>query len=194
MTEQTYYAKQKKGKGILNPDVPLAAFTENFSSIDRRASTGFGLSSRITAAFGSGASTIGIFFEKKPQDGKTATAGWYNTVAIESEASKEGLYAKSINGDAFSAEVKQQVADMIKADLQQVDLVIYSLASPVRKHPVTGITHRSVLKPVGRTFSDKTVDFHTGVVSNISIDPGTSEDVLNTIAVMGGEKLANVDR
>jgi len=151
------------------------------------ASTGFGLASRITSAFGSDAATIGIFFEKPPLEGKTASPGWYNSAAFEAEAHKAGLYAKSINGDAFSNEVKDQTIDLIKADLGQVDLVIYSLASPVRTNPVTGITHRSVLKPIGNTFSNKTVDFHTGKVSEISIEPSKEDDIENTVAVMGGE-------
>lgn len=150
-------------------------------------STGFGLSSRITAAFGSGASTIGVSFEKAPQEGKPGSPGWYNTAAFQQQAEKAGLYAKSINGDAFSAEVKKKTIDLIKADLGKVDLVIYSLASPVRTNPVTGVTHRSVLKPIGQTFSNKTVDFHTGVVSTITIEPCNEEDIQNTVAVMGGE-------
>ncbi|HOY96747.1 MAG TPA: trans-2-enoyl-CoA reductase family protein, partial [Catalimonadaceae bacterium] len=151
------------------------------------ASTGFGLSSRITAAFGSDASTIGVFFEKPPAEGKTATPGWYNSVAFHKFAHEAGLYAKSINGDAFSTEVKQKTIDLIKADLGQIDLVIYSLASPVRTHPVTGVLHRSSLKPIGGTFSNKTVDFHTGVVSTVSIEPANDDDISNTVAVMGGE-------
>ena len=151
------------------------------------ASTGFGLASRITSAFGSEASTIGVYFEKPPKEGKTASPGWYNTAAFETEAAKAGLYAKSINGDAFSNEVKQQTIDLIKADLGQVDLVIYSLASPVRTNPKTGVTHRSVLKPIGGSFSDKTVDFHTGIVSEVSIEPANEEEIENTVAVMGGE-------
>ena len=151
------------------------------------ASTGFGLSSRISSAFGANAATIGVFFEKAPQEGKTATPGWYNTAAFQDEAEKAGLYAKSINGDAFSDEVKQQTIELIKKDLGQVDLVIYSLASPVRTNPKTGVTHRSVLKPIGATYTNKTVDFHTGVVSEISIEPCTEDDIKNTVAVMGGE-------
>lgn len=151
------------------------------------ASTGFGLASRITSAFGSNAATIGVFFEKGPQEGKPASPGWYNSVAFQEQAQKANLYAKSINGDAFSNEVKQKTIDLIKADLGKVDLVIYSLASPVRTHPVSGITHRSVLKPIGQTFTNKTVDFHTGVVSNITIEPCNEEDIKNTVAVMGGE-------
>jgi enoyl-[acyl-carrier protein] reductase/trans-2-enoyl-CoA reductase (NAD+) len=154
------------------------------------ASTGFGLASRITSAFGSDAATIGVFFEKPPLEGKTASPGWYNSAAFESEAQKAGLYAKSVNGDAFSNEVKRQTLDLIKADLGQVDLVIYSLASPVRLHPVTGVLHRSVLKPIGSTYTNKTVDFHTGIVSEISIEPCQEDDIANTVAVMGGEDWA----
>ena len=151
------------------------------------ASTGFGLASRITSAFGSGAATIGVFFEKAAQEGKTASPGWYNSAAFHKEAKKAGLYAKSINGDAFSDAIKAQTIDLIKKDLGEIDLVIYSLASPVRNHPKTGVTHRSTLKPLGQSFSNKTVDFHTGVVSTISIEPGNQEDIDNTVAVMGGE-------
>ena len=154
------------------------------------ASTGFGLASRISSAFGSNASTIGVFFEKPPQEGKTASPGWYNSAAFEQEASKAGLYAKSINGDAFSDEVKKQTLEMIKADLGQVDLVIYSLASPVRMHPKTGVLHRSTLKPIGQNFTNKTVDFHTGNVTQVSIDPANEEDIENTVTVMGGEDWA----
>ncbi len=154
------------------------------------ASTGFGLASRIASAFGSDAATIGVFFEKPPQEGKTASPGWYNSAAFEQEATKAGLYAKSINGDAFSDEVKRQTLDMIKADLGQVDLVIYSLASPVRLHPKTGVLHRSTLKPIGQTFTNKTVDFHTGNVTNVSIEPANQEDIDNTVTVMGGEDWA----
>lgn len=154
------------------------------------ASTGFGLASRITSAFGSDAATIGVFFEKAPAEGKTASPGWYNSAAFEAEAHKAGLYAKSINGDAFSKEIKQQTIDLIKADLGQIDLIVYSLASPVRLHPVTGVLYRSVLKPIGDTFTNKTVDFHSGKVSEISIAPCNDEDIQNTVAVMGGEDWA----
>lgn len=151
------------------------------------ASTGFGLASRITSAFGSDAATIGVFFEKPPVEGKTASPGWYNSAAFEAEAHKAGLYAKSINGDAFSNEIKRETLDLIKADLGQVDLVIYSLASPVRTNPNTGVLHRSVLKPIGQIFTNKTVDFHTGNVTEVSIAPANEEDIENTVAVMGGE-------
>ncbi len=151
------------------------------------ASTGFGMASRITSAFGSNAATIGVFFEKPPQDGKTASPGWYNTAAFQDQAKKAGIYAKSINGDAFSDDIKNKTIALIKADLGKVDLVIYSLASPVRLHPKTGILHRSVLKPIGTALTNKTVDFHSGVVTNISVDACTEDDITNTIAVMGGE-------
>ncbi|WP_313215543.1 enoyl-ACP reductase FabV [Soonwooa sp.] len=152
------------------------------------ASTGFGLSSRIEAAFGSGAATIGVFFEKPASEGKMGTAGWYNSAAFEKEAAAAGLYAKSINGDAFSDEIKRETIELIKKDLGQVDLVVYSLASPRRTHPKTGVAYASVLKPIGEPFTNKTVDFHTGVVSDISIQPvDKDEDIDNTIAVMGGE-------
>ncbi|ADY51699.1 Trans-2-enoyl-CoA reductase (NAD(+)) [Pseudopedobacter saltans DSM 12145] len=151
------------------------------------ASTGFGLASRITSAFGSGASTIGVFFEKPSAEGKPASPGWYNSAAFEKYALEAGLYAKSINGDAFSNEIKQQTIDLIKKDLGQIDLVIYSLASPRRTHPVTGVTYNSVLKPIGTTFSNKTVDFHSGNVSTVTINPANEEEIENTIAVMGGE-------
>ena len=151
------------------------------------ASTGFGLASRITSAFGSGAATLGVFFEKPPAEGRPASPGWYNSAAFEKEAHKAGLYAKSINGDAFSNEIKKQTLDLIKADLGQVDMVIYSLASPVRTHPETGVRYKSVLKPIGAKFQNKTVDFHTGVVSEVSIEPAQGDDIDNTVAVMGGE-------
>lgn len=154
------------------------------------ASTGFGLSSRITAAFGSDAATIGVFFEKPPVAEKPGSPGWYNSAAFEKEANKAGLYAKSVNGDAFSNEIKRQTLDLIKSDLGQIDLVIYSLASPVRLHPVTGVLHRSVLKPIGTTYTNKTVNFHTGIVSDISIEPCQEEEIANTVAVMGGEDWA----
>ena len=151
------------------------------------ASTGFGISSRVTAAYGSDASTIGVFFEKQPSEGKTGSAGWYNTAAFEKQAHKDGLYAKSINGDAFSDQIKQQTLDLIKKDLGQIDLVIYSLASPVRTHPNTGVKHKSTLMPIGEVYTNKTVDFHTGEVKEISINPCTGDDIDNTVTVMGGE-------
>ncbi len=151
------------------------------------ASTGFGLASRISSAFANEAATIGIFFEKEPQQGKTASPGWYNTAAFTKAALAAGIYAKNINGDAFSDEIKAKTIELIKSDLGEVDLVIYSLASPVRTNPKTGLTHRSTLKPIGNAYTSKTVDFHTGVVSEVTIEPANQDDIDNTVAVMGGE-------
>ncbi|MDX2186787.1 MAG: enoyl-ACP reductase FabV [Opitutaceae bacterium] len=151
------------------------------------ASTGFGLSSRISAAFGSGAATLGIFFERPSEEGRPATPGWYNAIAFTEKARAQGLYAKNINGDAFSEDIKRQAIEIIKADLGQVDLVVYSLASPRRVHPRTGATHKSVLKPIGAPYSNKTVDTDKGVVSDITIDPANEQEIADTVAVMGGE-------
>lgn len=151
------------------------------------ASTGYGLASRIVAAFGSGAATLGVFFEKPASDTRTGTAGWYNTAAFEEAARNAGYYAKGINGDAFSDEIKQQTIQTIKEDLGQVDMVVYSLASPRRTHPKTGETFSSVIKPIGNTFTNKTVNFHTGEVTEVSIDSATDDEIRQTVAVMGGE-------
>ena len=151
------------------------------------ASTGYGLASRIATAFGAGANTIGVFYERPAAGSRTASPGWYNTAAFEREAASAGLYAKSINGDAFSDEVKQQTIDLIKADLGQVDLVIYSLAAPRRTDPVTKETYTSVLKPIGEPFTSKTVDFHSGEISTVTIEPADEEEIASTIKVMGGK-------
>jgi len=151
------------------------------------ASTGYGLSSRIAAAFGCGAATIGLFFERPAAGNRTASAGWYNTAAFEKLAKEEGLYAKSINGDAFSNEIKQQTIEMIKKDLGKVDMVIYSLASPRRTHPDTVEVFNSVIKPIGPAYTSKTVDFHTQQVTDITIEPANDDEIRQTIAVMGGE-------
>lgn len=150
------------------------------------ASTGYGLASRIAAGFGAKANTIGVIFEK-PADKRTASAGWYNTAAFEKFAHEHQYYAKSINGDAFSEDIKKQTADLIKKDLKKVDLIIYSLASPRRIHPVSGQVYSTVLKPIGRSFSSKTVDPFQGQVKEITIEPATENEISNTIAVMGGE-------
>lgn len=151
------------------------------------ASTGYGLASRITAAFGCGADTIGVFFEKPAEERRTATAGWYNMAAFEEEAKKAGLYSKSINGDAFSDQIKEKTIELIKKDLGKVDLVIYSLASPRRIHPKTGEVFNSVIKPIGKPYTNKTVNFHNGEVSEVTIEPATEDEIRQTVAVMGGE-------
>lgn len=154
------------------------------------ASTGYGLSSRIAAAFGCGAATIGLFFEKPASGNRTASAGWYNSAAFEKFAKEEGLYAKSINGDAFSDDIKKQTIELIKKDLGKVDLVVYSLASPRRTHPVTGEVFNSVIKSIGPAYTSKTVDFHTQQVTDITIEPANEDEIRQTIAVMGGEDWA----
>lgn len=150
-------------------------------------STGFGLASRVTAAFGSGAATIGVFFERPSEDGRTGTPGWYNTIAFTAAAREAGLYARNFNGDAFSTAIKTQVIAALKADLGQVDLVVYSLASPRRTHPDTAAVHKSVLKPIGQSYTNKTVDTDKGLVTAITIDPASDEEIADTTAVMGGD-------
>ena len=151
------------------------------------ASTGYGLASRITAAFGAGAATLGVFFEKEGTEGKPGSAGWYNSAAFHQQADAAGLYAKSLNGDAFSDEVKQKVIDTIKADLGQVDLVIYSLASPRRQHPVTGTVHTSTLKPIGKDITLRGINTDKEVIQEMSVAAASEEEIANTVAVMGGE-------
>ena len=151
------------------------------------ASTGYGLASRITAAFGCGARTLGIFFEKEPDEKRTGTAGWYNSAAFHEFATPAGLYAKHINGDAFSDEVKQKAIDIIRADMGKVDLVIYSLASPRRQHPKTGVIHNSVLKPIGQAVTQRGVNTDKQIVEEVTLQQATEEEIANTVAVMGRE-------
>jgi enoyl-[acyl-carrier protein] reductase / trans-2-enoyl-CoA reductase (NAD+) len=151
------------------------------------ASTGYGLASRITAAFGSGAATFGVFYDRPSEEDRPATPGWYNTIGFERAAKNAGLYARSLNGDAFSDAIKQQTMELIQNEMGPVDLVVYSLASPRRVHPKTGVVHKSVLKPIGQLYTNKTVDTDLGIVSNITIEPATNEEIADTVAVMGGE-------
>jgi len=151
------------------------------------ASTGYGLASRIVPAFAGGAATIGVFFEKPGEEGKTASAGWYNSVAFEKAAKAAGLYARSINGDAFSDAIKQQTIDTIRRELFQVDAVIYSLASPRRTHPRTGVVHSSTLKPIGAPFTAKTVNTDKGTVNDITLEAASEQEIADTVTVMGGE-------
>ncbi len=151
------------------------------------ASSGYGLSSRIAAAFGSGAATIGVFFEKPGTEEKTGTAGWYNSAAFDEVTKEKGLYAKSINGDAFSNEARKKAIELIKQDLGEVDMVVYSLASPVRKMPDTGAMIRSVLKPIGQPYHSTAIDTKKDVIIESEIEPATEEEVAATITVMGGQ-------
>lgn len=152
-------------------------------------STGYGLASRAAAAFGYGAATLGVAFEREASGTRTATAGWYNTLAFDRLAREKGLLSKSINGDAFSDELKQAVVDEIRSTMPdgKVDMVVYSLAAPKRTDPRAGVTWSSVIKPIGASFDSKTVDFHTGVVSDVSVKPAEAEEIEGTVKVMGGE-------
>ena len=150
-------------------------------------STGYGLSTRIASAFSRDAATLGVFYERPSMKGKPASAGWYNSVAFEKAAHEAGLYAKSINGDAFSDEIKADTIEQIKADLGQVDLVVYSLASPRRTDPKTGESYKSVLKPIGESFTNRTLDTDKNEVKEITIDPAEGDDIANTVTVMGGQ-------
>jgi enoyl-[acyl-carrier protein] reductase/trans-2-enoyl-CoA reductase (NAD+) len=156
-------------------------------------STGYGLSSRAAAAFGYGAATVGVSFEKAGSAAKPGTPGWYNNLTFDSEAARAGLAAKTLDGDAFSAEVKAQAAAALREAAAaagippRVDLVVYSLASPARKDPKTGITYRSVIKPIGRRYSGLTLDMMTGALTTAAAEPATEEEIAGTVKVMGGE-------
>ncbi|WP_345831445.1 enoyl-ACP reductase FabV [Erwinia sp. HDF1-3R] len=151
------------------------------------ASTGYGLAARISAAFGSDAATLGVFFERPGEESKPATAGWYNSAAFEEFAEAKGLYAKSINGDAYSDEVKQKTIELIKQDLGQVDLVVYSLASPRRTHPKTGEVFNSTLKPIGKEVTVRGLNTDKETVNETTLLPASQEEIDGTVAIMGGE-------
>ncbi len=150
-------------------------------------STGYGLATRIAAAWGFGAKTLGVFYERPPQGNKTASAGYYNSVAFEHSAKESGLWAASINADAFSEEGKQRTLDKVRSEMGPLDLVIYSVASPRRTHPATGETITSVLKTIGEPFTGKTVDIARGTVGEVTVEPASEPEVAATVAVMGGE-------
>ncbi|WP_111413482.1 enoyl-ACP reductase FabV [Billgrantia lactosivorans] len=151
------------------------------------ASSGYGLAARITAAFGYGADTLGVFFEKPGSEKKPGTAGWYNAAAFDKFAKAEGLYSKSINGDAFSHEAREKAIELIQRDMGQVDLVIYSLASPVRKLPDSGELKRSSLKPIGETYRATAIDTNKDAIIEAEVEPATEQEIEDTKAVMGGE-------
>ena len=150
------------------------------------ASMGYGLSSRVAAAFGAGAATVGVIFDKPASDKRTASAGWYNTAAFHRLAAEQGLYARSVNGDAFSGEVKRETIELVRRDLGQVDLFVYSIGAP-RRTLADGTVAKSVLKPIGQPYRNKTIDVESGTVSEVSIEPATPEEVAETVKVMGGE-------
>lgn len=150
-------------------------------------SNGYGLASRITSAFGFGANTLGVMFEKEPSERRPASAGWYNTVALEKAAQQQGLFAKALNMDAFSNEAKTAVIEEIKANMGKIDLVVYSLGAPRRKDPVSGEVYSSTLKPIGQQVTRKNLNTDTKVVSDITLEPASDEEIFNTVKVMGGE-------
>ncbi len=151
------------------------------------ASTGYGLASRITAAFGSDAATVGVFLEKPASENKPGSAGWYNSAAFEKAAHAAGLYAKSINGDAFSHEMRAKTIELIKQDLGQVDMVVYSLASPVRRLPDSGELIRSALKPIGEVYQSTAIDTSKDKIIHSEVEPANDQEIADTITVMGGE-------
>jgi enoyl-[acyl-carrier protein] reductase / trans-2-enoyl-CoA reductase (NAD+) len=151
------------------------------------ASTGYGLASRIAAAWGYGARTLGVFFERPPDEDKTASAGYYNTVALDERARRDGLWAAHINGDAFSDECKREAIEIVRRELAPLDLIIYSLASPKRMHPRTGTVHNSVLKPIGQPYSNRTIELDSEKVVNVTLAPANEKEIADTVAVMGGE-------
>ena len=150
-------------------------------------STGYGLASRITAAFGCGAKTLGIFFEKEGTVKRTGTAGWYNTIAFEKAAQEAGLWSQNINGDAFSDELKDKTIDVISKDMGKIDLVVYSLASPRRTDPETGQVYNSTLKPIGNPYTARTLNTSKRIIEEVSVEPANDEEIANTVKVMGGE-------
>jgi len=150
-------------------------------------STGYGLASRVALGWGYGARTLGVFFERAPEGDRTATAGWYNTVAFHHLAQRDGLQAASLNADAFSDEAKRAAVEILKREMAPVDLVVYSLASPKRTHPRTGVTHNSTLKPIGKAYTNKTIDLATRKVQEITVEPASEQEIADTVAVMGGE-------
>jgi enoyl-[acyl-carrier protein] reductase/trans-2-enoyl-CoA reductase (NAD+) len=151
------------------------------------ASTGYGLASRIAAAWGCGAKTLGVFFERPPEGDKVATAGHYNTVALHALARQDGLFAASINGDAFSDDIKRAAADALRSQMGPVDLVIYSLAAPKRTDPRTGLAHNSVLKPVGQAYTNRTIELDSEKVVDVTLQPANESEIADTVAVMGGD-------
>lgn len=176
VNEQINYVKQQG---------PVANGPKNVLVIG--ASTGYGLASRITAAFGCGAKTLGLFFEKPGTERRTGSAGWYNTAAFQQAADAEGLWNKHINGDAFSNELKDQAIDVISKEMGKIDLIVYSLASPRRTDPTTGTVYNSTLKPIGEAYTANTLNTSTRAIQSVSVEPANEQEIADTIKVMGGE-------
>ena len=153
------------------------------------ASTGYGLASRIALTWAYGAKTLGLLYERPADSRRTATAGYYNTAAFHRQATVDGFFADSLNGDAFSNEMKAETIDRLKADFGKIDILVYSIAAPRRIHPTTGVSHQSQLKPIGAPYTGKTIDLNREVVAPVTIEPATEQEITDTIAVMGGEDL-----
>ncbi len=153
------------------------------------ASTGYGLGSRIALTYAYGAKTLGLLYERPADERRTASAGYYNTAAFHQQAAADGFLAQSLNGDAFSNEMKTEAIDRLKADFGKIDILVYSIAAPRRTHPNTGVSHASVLKPISAPYTGKTIDLSREVVAPVTIDPATEQEITDTIAVMGGEDL-----
>lgn len=151
------------------------------------ASTGYGLASRIAAAFGAGAATVGVYRQSTATDSRTASAGWYNSAAFERYAKEAGLTSYSVCGDAFTQETKERTIELIRKELGQVDLVIYSVATARRTDPHSGEVHHSALKPIGAAYTNKTVNFHSGEIHEITIEPASEQEIRDTVHVMGGD-------
>ena len=153
------------------------------------ASTGYGLASRLALTYAYGAKTLGLLYERPPDGRRTASAGYYNTAAFHQQAEVDGFFAQSLNGDAFSDEMKTEAIDQLKTDFGKIDILVYSIAAPRRVHPNTGVSHESVLKPIGAPYTGKTIDLSRGVIAPVTIEPASEQEITDTIAVMGGEDL-----
>ena len=153
------------------------------------ASTGYGLASRLALTYAYGAKTLGLLYERPPDGRRTASAGYYNTAAFHQQATADGFFAQSLNGDAFSDEMKTEAIDQLKTDFGKIDILVYSIAAPRRVHPNTGVSHESVLKPIGAPYTGKTIDLSREVIAPVTIEPASEQEITDTIAVMGGEDL-----
>ena len=173
--------------GEIKQDIPYKATDMNALVIG--ASTGYGLASRIALTWAYGAKTLGLLYERPADARRTATAGYYNTFAFHQQASEDGFFAGSLNGDAFSDEMKADTITRLKTDFGKVDILVYSIAAPRRIHPKTGASHQSVLKPIGESYTGKTIDLNRDVITPVTIEPADEQEITDTIAVMGGEDL-----
>ncbi len=161
----------------------------NMNALVIGASTGYGLASRIALTWAYGAKTLGLLYERPADARRTATAGYYNTAALHQQAAADGFFADSLNGDAFSDEMKAEAIDRLKTDFGKIDILVYSIAAPRRIHPHTGASHQSVLKPIGAPYTGKTIDLNREVITSVTIEPASEEEITDTVAVMGGEDL-----